>query len=194
MIGQKEHTTELDAFFVSKYKKDRTQERLKRNNKPHHKLTFSSKVNEYSLIDKNNVNISKVVRVPKKNLDFYLEKEINKRDQNKRELLNIKYNILFELNNEKQYETILNKIDPLEIEINKNKSEIDKFTKIKQESMIKVNNKMESLLMEKQIVIEQLQEDIDMDGLEQYVKVTKELFDTNKMKRNIESSIIEIDV
>ena len=60
--------------------------------------------------------------------------------------------------------------------------------------MIKVNNKMESLLMEKQIVIEQLQEDIDMDGLEQYVKVTKELFDTNKMKRNIESSIIEIDV
>lgn len=194
MIGQKEHTAELDAFFVSKYKKDKRQDRLKRNKKPYHTLRFLSKVGEYSLVDKNNVSISKVVRVPKKHLDSSLEEEINNIDQNKKRLLDIKYNILFELGDEKQYETILNKIDPLEIEIKKNKSEIDKFTKIRKELMTKVNNQTESFSMEKQLIVEQLQEENDMDSLEQYIKVTKELFDTNQIKRDIESSIIEIDV
>lgn len=195
-MEQKEHVVELDAFFTSKYKKERQQERLKKKNKPYHKLTFVSKNNEFALVDKNNVNISRVSRVSKHNLNHALDRAMQQKEKNNRKLLAIKYNILFDLykhdNNERQYETVLEKIDPLEKNIKDSISKIEKLNKMIKDKITKINNEIEKFTLEKELLVEQLKQEAEPEILEDYIKVSKELLEANKSKRNLETTILEI--
>lgn len=195
-MEQKEHVVELETFFTSKYKKERQQERLKKKNKPYHKLTFVSKNDEFALVDKNNVNISRVSRVSKNNLNHTLDKAMQQKEKSNRKLLAIKYNILFDFykndNNERQYETVLEKIDPLEKNIKDSVSKIEKLNKIKKNKNTKVNNEIEKFTLEKELLVEQLKQETDAEILEDYIKLSKELFEANKSKRYLETTILEI--
>lgn len=195
-MEQKEHVVELETFFTSKYKKERQQERLKKKNKPYHKLTFVSKNDEFALVDKNNVNISRVSRVSKNNLNHTLDKEMQQKEKSNRKLLAIKYNILFDFykndNNERQYETVLEKIDPLEKNIKDSVSKIEKLNKMKKNKNTKVNNEIEKFTLEKELLVEQLKQETDPEILEDYIKLSKELFEANKSKRYLETTILEI--
>lgn len=195
-MEQKEHVVELETFFTSKYKKERQQERLKKKNKPYHKLTFVSKNDEFALVDKNNVNISRVSRVSKNNLNHTLDKEMQQKEKSNRKLLAIKYNILFDFykndNNERQYETVLEKIDPLEKNIKDSVSKIEKLNKMKKNKNTKVNNEIEKFTLEKELLVEQLKQETDPEILEDYIKLSKELFEANNSKRYLETTILEI--
>lgn len=195
-MEQKEHVVELETFFTSKYKKERQQERLKKKNKPYHKLTFVSKNDEFALVDKNNVNISRVSRVSKNNLNHTLDKAMQQKEKSNRKLLAIKYNILFDFytndNNERQYETVLEKIDPLEKNIKDSVSKIEKLNKMKKNKNTKVNNEIEKFTLEKELLVEQLKQETDAEILEDYIKLSKELFEANKSKRYLETTILEI--
>ena len=195
-MEQKEHVVELETFFTSKYKKERQQERLKKKNKPYHKLTFVSKNDEFALVDKNNVNISRVSRVSKNNLNHTLDKAMQQKEKSNRKLLAIKYNILFDFykndNNERQYETVLEKIDPLEKNIKDSVSKIEKLNKMKKNKNTKVNNEIEKFTLQKELLVEQLKQETDPEILEDYIKLSKELFEANKSKRYLETTILEI--
>lgn len=195
-MEQKEHIVELETFFTSKYKKERQQERLKKKNKPYHKLTFVSKNDEFALVDKNNVNISRVSRVSKNNLNHTLDKAMQQKEKSNRKLLAIKYNILFDFykndNNERQYETVLEKIDPLEKNIKDSVSKIEKLNKMKKNKNTKVNNEIEKFTLEKELLVEQLKQETDAEILEDYIKLSKELFEANKSKRYLETTILEV--
>ena len=195
-MEQKEHVVELETFFTSKYKKERQQERLKKKNKPYHKLTFVSKNDEFALVDKNNVNISRVSRVSKNNLNHTLDKAMQQKEKSNRKLLAIKYNILFDFykndNNERQYETVLVKIDPLEKNIKDSVSKIEKLNKMKKNKNTKVNNEIEKFTLQKELLVEQLKQETDPEILEDYIKLSKELFEANKSKRYLETTILEI--
>ena len=196
-MDQKEHVVELEAFFKSKYKKEKQQERLKKKNKPYHKLTFVSKSDDFALVDKNDVSISRVSRVPKKNLNVALDKAVHQKDKGNSKLLSIKYDILFDLykniNNEKEYETILERIDPLEKNIKDSVSKIERLNKMEKDKNTKVNNEIEKFSLERELLLEQLKQEADPEILEDYVKVSKELFEANKLKRKLETTILEID-
>lgn len=196
-MEQKEHVVELEAFFKSKYKKEKQQERLKKKNKPYHKLTFVSKSDDFALVDKNDVSISRVSRVPKKNLNVALDKAVHQKDKGNSKLLSIKYDILFDLykniNNEKEYETILERIDPLEKNIKDSVSKIERLNKMEKDKNTKVNNEIEKFSLERELLLEQLKQEADPEILEDYVKVSKELFEANKLKRKLETTILEID-
>lgn len=196
-MEQKEHVVELEAFFKSKYKKEKQQERLKKKNKPYHKLTFVSKTDDFSLVDKNGVSISRVSRVSKKDLNVTLDKAVHQKDKSNSKLLSIKYDILFDfyknINNEREYETILERIDPLEKNIKDSVSKIEKLDKMKKDKNTKVNNEIEKFSLEKELLLEQLKQEADPEILEDYVKVSKDLFEANKLKRKLETTILEID-
>lgn len=196
-MEQKEHLVELEAFFKSKYKKEKQQERLKKKNKPYHKLTFVSKSDEFALVDKNDVSISRVSRVPKKDLNTTLDKAVHQKDKSNSKLLSIKYDILFDfyknMKNEREYETILEKIDPLEKNIKDSVSKIERLDKMKKDKNTKVNNEIEKFSLERELLLEQLKQEADPEILEDYVKLSKDLFDANKLKRKLETTILEID-
>jgi hypothetical protein len=196
-MEQKEHLVELEAFFKSKYKKEKQQERLKKKNKPYHKLTFVSKSDEFALVDKNDVSISRVSRVPKKDLNATLDKAVHQKDKSNSKLLSIKYDILFDfyknINNEREYETILERIDPLEKNIKDSVSKIERLDKMKKDKNTKVSNEIEKFSLERELLLEQLKQEADPEILEDYVKVSKDLFEANKLKRKLETTILEID-
>lgn len=193
MIAQKEHIDELNDFFVSKHKKDKKEIKMKKKKKKYDPLIFVPSVSDYSLIDKNNVSIVKVTRVPKVNLHDATEMKKRSIVQNNKELLEIKYDFLFEFTDEKQYETVLNKIDPLDEKLKQNKSILEKLHKKKEEDIRKIKNRFETLEMEKELLIVQLKEEAEKEVLDQYIKLSKELLEHNIKMRELEEQIIEID-
>lgn len=222
MLKHEEHVTELNEFFASKYKKDKLHETLKRSEKKlrgrvnsegildnadgkhrkilnrlgkNPKLTLFTTKDEFTLLNKEKIVLSRVSRVPKKGVDsaIFTNKRIIVRDSNT--LLSIKYDVLFEYSNPEDFQIILHKIDPLENKIKKLQSETRSLFKLKSASIATtVDSKEETLNIERQLIVSQLREERDKETMRQFVENQKALFDNNSRKRELSSSIIQIDV
>ena len=60
------------------------------------------------------------------------------------------------------------------------------------DKITKINNEIEKFTLEKELLVEQLKQEAEPEILEDYIKVSKELLEANKSKRDLETTILEI--
>lgn len=196
-----EHISELKNFFETKLKKDKLDIAIKKGKrkktpKNYSQLYLSTSENEFALVNKDDVVVTRVERIPKRNTEQTIETKQLKVNKNNSKLLTVKYNALFEYTDIEDYSQIFKtEIDPIERETAKIQNEIERLNKMKDKTRQMLEENVNTANMELQLVVEQLKEDkngeLRSSLMKQYIERRKDLFDINAKIRKRENTIHE---
>lgn len=124
-----DHFAKLEIFFQKKIDQEKINRKIKQNKKVSKKrkeniLSFEFDSNQFRLVDKNGVASLSAMRIGKKNSVEQEEKNNTLIENNKRQILKNKYELLFEYQDIENYTNIYKDvIEPLE-ELNKKEQSI----------------------------------------------------------------------
>ena len=150
------NSSSLTLFFQKKMAKDILNRQLKKDGKIHKLLTFDFDRNQFRMVNKNNVAVMSAKRTAKRNVEELISKNKFKIENNKRDILRTKYNLLFEYYDVENYENIYkDTIEPREESNKKYQNHIDRLQnkkkdKVKkyQESYTNIRNQQEPYVIE----------------------------------------------